>query len=617
MALAQLLSDPSLRSDERYREMLAAFEEVALATTRKGFVLDEVMMLVGRLLCELLRVSRCSVYLRGEDAPFKGRAGWCRGRDIGDQIRTLVAGIKGDEFTAEIVRTAEPVLITDARHDPRTIKETMRRWRIRDMLGVPLVVEDDVIGIIYVDNEDEPHEYSIQEIHLAQVFAGLTATAVRQASLFSELEQRAKVIDRQRRMLQHLSDTDHRLTRAVLDGADVQALLDLLCDLVSKPIILYDPDVTPLAWAAPEGVGLKRAPSLSTKALSIPWVRQTIDRAVTDGTPVLLPPAPDLDSPTRRLLCPLRIDQRLAGFLDVVELGSRLRSLDGKIVERAAMTVALQLLTQRRQAEAEGLARQDFLADLLHGRRAAQQLRDRAPLFGLDPSRPHVVIRLAYRDSSREETGIQRRSRAEARLRELLDGEVSLLSTGVPGADLFLMGLDPELTGSDVEAVLTEGFDQLQDLAVDYALVSRTATDLGQLAALSGELRDIAGMLTALGAPPQVAFARKFGMLRFAASADGMGQALAFAEDLIVPIVQHDQSDGRILETLRVYLEHGGQVRTTSRELDVHENTVRYRLTGLREALGIDVSDPETMMELQFALQIHDTIGGDFRSVVG
>lgn len=64
-----------------------------------------------------------------------------------------------------------------------------------------------------------------------------------------------------------------------------------------------------------------------------------------------------------------------------------------------------------------------------------------------------------------------------------------------------------------------------------------------------------------------------------------------------------------VMEAIGDYWDHGGQVGLTSRALDVQENTVRFRLTRLRDSLGIDVDNPETMMDLRFALRRYDMVG--------
>src|SRR5260370_25736364 len=205
MAISQIVAPETsggtgeLDQGQLYGEVVGAFEEVALLTTSDSADMNDVLRLVGRRLCELLRVSRCSVYLRRDDGRFQGQVGYCVGRrSIDAGVSRLVSGVTHDLFTAEIIRTSEPWLVRDAANDPGTIQRTMRQWGVRDMLGVPLVVHSEVIGIIYVDNQGDNHEYTDRDVKLAQAFASLSALAVRQGWLYRQLGERAKGIDEQR-----------------------------------------------------------------------------------------------------------------------------------------------------------------------------------------------------------------------------------------------------------------------------------------------------------------------------------------------------------------------------------------------------------------------------------
>jgi sugar diacid utilization regulator len=609
VALAHLLADPSITFDRRFASLLRAFEEVALETIRGSFVLDDALQLVGQQLCELLDVRRCSVYLRRDDGLFEARAGWCRGQDIRDQLRSLVAGVDSDAFTREIIATQAPVLVTDARHDPRTIQRTMERWQVLDMLGVPLVVDDAVIGIIFVDNEDEPHTYGEQEIAIAQAFAGLAAVAVRKGWLHSELDERTRVIDRQRLALEQLAKTDSRLTNAVLDGADLHTLLDLVRHLVCKPVLLYSPRLEVIAWSAPEDLKLTRPPEFTAEAADSQWLRRTMASARGARSTAMIPPAPHLGVTVRQLMCPLSIDGQVAGYLDVIELGRPLSTFDTKVLERAAVAVSLQMLTEHRQAEAEGQARNNFLADLFHGYRATEQLRRRAPLFGLDPAQLQVVVRVAYEDASGEETGAARRLQTEQVLRELASDPPTLLSTGVPGADLFLLAIDDEADALTFERRLSEGFDDLRELHVRHVLVSSVCRALGDLPGVASHLRELSELLREAGAPPQLALTRKLGLVRLASAAKGVEEARRFADRLLGPLQATDGEDGPLIQTLQAYFANHGNIRATSRTLEVHENTVRYRLARIREISGLNLDDLDELVDARFSLQLLELLG--------
>jgi hypothetical protein len=61
----------------------------------------------------------------------------------------------------------------------------------------------------------------------------------------------------------------------------------------------------------------------------------------------------------------------------------------------------------------------------------------------------------------------------------------------------------------------------------------------------------------------------------------------------------------RLLETLREWLDHQGRVDETARALEIHPQTVRYRLAQLRETFGTALDDAEGRFELTLALRVH------------
>ncbi|HEX3678318.1 MAG TPA: helix-turn-helix domain-containing protein, partial [Galbitalea sp.] len=65
----------------------------------------------------------------------------------------------------------------------------------------------------------------------------------------------------------------------------------------------------------------------------------------------------------------------------------------------------------------------------------------------------------------------------------------------------------------------------------------------------------------------------------------------------------------RLAETLRSWLLHQGQRDAVAADLFVHAQTVRYRMTQLRELYGERLNDPQTVLELIVALSIPTTAG--------
>ena len=70
----------------------------------------------------------------------------------------------------------------------------------------------------------------------------------------------------------------------------------------------------------------------------------------------------------------------------------------------------------------------------------------------------------------------------------------------------------------------------------------------------------------------------------------------------------------RLAETLRSWLLHQGQRDAVAADLFVHAQTVRYRMTQLRELYGERLNDPQAVLELIVALSIPTALGSPAES---
>lgn len=605
-------SDPALQA-ARHRTVINAFAEVTTeAITSAG--LQELLQVVNRRLCGVLGVARCTAFLRRSDERFQGVAGCSSDGDITAAIERLVAGTSEDELTREAVARRRPVLAADAQHDPRPVRRAMRLWRVRAILAVPLVFDGEVIGMLYVDDESGGHAYTDEDVDLAALFGRLAALFVRQAQLNTVMARQARQLARQRDVLEHLGDLHARLTRAVLEGADIDAIVTLLSELSGKPVVLFDPALRVRSWAAPAVLRLTGPPELPARVRDLPTVRDTIACLDVDRPSATIPPQLALGLSRGHLLCVLLVEGRRAGYLDIVEMGGLLGPVDAKLVEHGATVLSLQVLSEQRQADAQGQARDDFLADLLRGSRDAAELERRAPQFGVDTARPHVLVRFATPDHAPAMPAAQRRALVVAAVAPLLEqGEPLALS--LPGAVILLVPLPGQPTPAVLRRAhrgVVEVLERIREpTGVRRAIVSGVCRTVADLPAANRELRQIDELVESFGGRTGVVSVDGLGALRLVVNSDRVQEAVRFATQWLAPLHTGDAASGTDLtRTLRAYLQAGAQVRATAETLGVHENTVRYRLARIESITGMDVRSFDALLAAQLAFQVLDLAEG-------
>lgn len=552
---------------------------------------DRILRVLARRACQVAGVHTCSVYLREpNDGTFRGRAIHNPVRpDALEWLRHSQAGIHADGFTRQIVETKAPVLITNARRDPRPVQTAMREWEIDEMLGVPMVIEDEVVGLLFLDNRGEPHEYSTREQLALLALANVGALAVRNAERAVRDARALRGLVRENRALRQASAVQNELTQRVLNGGGIDDLARAVAAMTGKPCAILDDELEQLAAAmAPGGAaawalgmhGMRSQHCVGAVSDLAPGEHTTIEPSASAGI-------------HRRLLMVRGPDHARGCLVALAEHGSPLSTFDLLVAEHAAALVAL-------LHAAQGALRWDGAG--------APERAGTSDAAATDPDR------LAH----------------QCGLDETELCAVALVSCD-PGAALEVSALevalvDAGIAGPAVCAPHERGVFALFPLGAGAELVEAKRALHAALAALGPRHGPVAVALRTRGEGFRAALRECEALLD--AEAGGHGAAsdaivdrggvpaashfLAYcdaeaaerlARGLLAGLLDDGRDARRMLATLRRFIAEGRSVRRVADALGVHENTVRYRLRRVAEVTGLDVMhDPDDQLAAQLAL---------------
>lgn len=81
----------------------------------------------------------------------------------------------------------------------------------------------------------------------------------------------------------------------------------------------------------------------------------------------------------------------------------------------------------------------------------------------------------------------------------------------------------------------------------------------------------------------------------------------SYSESKLGKLIEYDKnSDSMLLDTLKCFLDCGGNKQTASKSLHVHYNTMVYRMSKIEEILGYPPAEGNNPFELRLALYMHD-----------
>jgi sugar diacid utilization regulator len=589
--------------EQEYREALTALSELS-AVPADGNV-DELLRRIIERACAVLQVRRCGLYLRDDPREvFVGRVAHPR-EEIEAAVRDLTLGGPTDIITQELVETGKPLVIRDAYGDPRAARAAIRAWKVRCLLGVPIVASGQVIGVLIFDNGADVHPFAPPDIDVATAMAAITAHAVTHARFTDELKTKVETTSRQNLLLRKTMTAEHRLSGALLSGGGLSAIVELVANLTGKPTALYDSHGQPVVKAsAPGGCELEVCLLEDLQSDEGP---ASVFRDVVAGSCVSVGPTLTAGIRHRHIAAPVDVGGQRWGWLVVMENPTRFTAFDEFITRRAATHLALELGGRRQLNTSTSDARASFARQLLRGGEDREEMRRSAEYLGIDLEVPRVVGYVSGRSPG---GGVPiGTERLVADLREHVSGEV-LATNGTEGVALVIELARPEPARIALQAVKAALRDACARLGADAEIVIGLSCICREPAAVAHAYREAREVARCVGSfagtsSQRVLGADDLGPARLFVTNVNSDAAERFVADSVGPLLGGGEQTDDLLRTLEAFYDAGRSVRVSSERLGVHENTIRYRLARVHTLTGLDVAaDADDQLTAQVALLV-------------
>lgn len=522
---------------------------------------------------DAMDVDVCSIYLLEPpgDALVLSATNGLSQTEVGRVRLRLGEGITG---TAAAERA--PVVVADVRHEPRF------RWlpgvdqaRFVAMCSVPIISGDRLVGVLNVQTV-EPHDFRADEVSFLAAIGAQVAGALERSGMHERLE--AQVAD-----LRRSEEIHRRFTQLALTGAGLAAICAEIARHSGGPVALYDDEGERIA---PREVG------------ALPARLDPGSAAVTMGDLEVLPVRAGRD----------RLGRLVTGPADGVVDSVRRRAL-----EHGVTVLALELSRERAAAEAERRLRGDVVEELLSGQLSeedAARLTTAAARLGYRLRRKMWVLLVEPDEASARRATAERTSAMR-----LVRALSAAAETRHPGAMVVeragaLVVLLPEPAGADEAercalALLTACGSQTGGASFSCGVSGESGgpVDLhGLLAQARLALRVGRRMQRAGEVHPY----RALGAERLLLDVSPPERLERYIEEWLGPLLRQE-AQGRgaapLVATLEAMAATSWSPRAAARRLNVHVNTLLYRLGRVRELTDRDLDDPDVRLALTLALR--------------
>jgi serine phosphatase RsbU (regulator of sigma subunit)/anti-sigma regulatory factor (Ser/Thr protein kinase)/putative methionine-R-sulfoxide reductase with GAF domain len=341
------------------RQALAELQRVTDAALSHLDLEDLLQELLHRM-TEILRTDTAAILLLDEETGMlHARAA----KGIEEEVEQGVRIPVGRGFAGRIAAERRAVFIPDVDHAD-VLNPILREKGIRSMLGVPLLVEGRILGVMHVGTLT-PREFTVHDRDLLQLAADRAALAIEHGLLYAGEREARERAERAADVLRAVQ----RVTDAALAYLSIDELLDELLERMREilhadtaAILMLEDDGRMLRARAAKGIEEE-----VEQGVRLPVGRGFAGRIAAQRRPIYIPDVNHADvlNPILRqkgirsmLGVPLLVEGRILGVLHVGTLTPREftegdRDLLQLAADRAALAIEhAHLYEQRRVAEA-------------------------------------------------------------------------------------------------------------------------------------------------------------------------------------------------------------------------------------------------------------------------
>lgn len=410
------------------------------------------------------------------------------------------------------------------------------------------------------------------------------------------------ILNQSAQITERAMEIQRQLTRLAAENRDLNSLLQVITRATAKPVVIHDDAGVMMAQQYPSLS--RRAPAGRSLIQSMPY--SAFQKWLETEAPST--PGAIISSPIG-FTTVLKVEKRIAGYLSLVDKSGPLDDFDRLVLSYGADVCAIELAKNRAIAFAVEQARGDWVQMWLSGTPADDDLlATRAQQSGFDPTSMYLTAVFRAISDSGQSLPL------ESLLSLVRDDMSRRQISGVVGqyvdVIVVLYTLEAATQVPRVRAMIEELRAQLEartPSGMVAAGVSRPVTGLSALREAYREAKDAVSIAHELGDLDKTTFYGdlKLYQLLLALKDRNLEQLQRFYRDTLKPLVEHDdrkQSD--LVRTLTGFFDANGNLAKAAQDLDVHRNTLVYRLERISELTDLDLNDADNRLILHLALKI-------------
>jgi len=412
--------------------------------------------------------------------------------------------------------------------------------------------------------------------------------------------------NRQAQLKQRAFELQQTLQRHAASYRGLTTMLNSLARMLDRPVIIHDHHGNVLSRGLPASRGQGWDSHLALIGGNEFIRRFDIDERsfFDDDWQVIESPA--------GLTAPLIQENRLLGYASVLSAGTPPDEFDLMALEYSAPLFAREIVRQQTvdvNLEPAVPAR-DWIAEWLGNPNADDALLSlRAEKENYDASSWYAVVVFHWTPATDRANG----AFSPERMVKLIQGELHQRRIHAPIGQyidrvVLLFPLDEPQQTQRLKQVVDLLHGLLSQAAPDGEVIAGVGRPSQGLTALRSSFKEAERALTLpeqLGEQAQIAFFGDLSLYELLLGINDPKVLARFCENWLDTLIAYDmQHHTDLLPTLDAYFANNGNMARTAHVLNIHRNTLVYRLSRITEIIQLDMDDPNVRLNLQLALKI-------------
>lgn len=399
---------------------------------------------------------------------------------------------------------------------------------------------------------------------------------------------------------QRALDIQRQLARSAAENRDLNSLLQIIARATTKTAIVHDDAGVLMAQIYP-AVTRRSTSSLVSRLPYGEFQAWLANEAPSKAGQIVKSPI--------GFTTVLKVEKQIAGYLSLVDNESHISEFDEMILAYGADVCAIELAKDRAIASAVEQARGDWIQMWLSGSSTSDDLlTTRAQQAGFESSTLYMVG--VFRSTTEDGTSLP----LESLISLVRDDMTRRQINGAVGQYVDVIVMLYPLENINQSARIRQTIEEIRhqlSIRTPTGLVSsgisRPTQGLLALREAYREAKDSLNIANQLGDYENTTYYGDLKLYQFLLSIKefNLDQMSRFYTESLKPLVEHDdRKQGDLVRTLNGFFEANGNLAKAASDLDVHRNTLVYRLERISELTGLDLNDADNRLILHLALKV-------------